>query len=496
MYKFVCVLRDIEAVVSGVTVPAGKTIFFDVDTVRATQKPDSQGQTIPLAAQFGKFHWLPLPGTRPKLGLNGRTELQSLSRRRASSFSCGSDCQYQYWAYPFFDNDLFAPYPDENTPNARASTMHDEYRDAYGNDSTHSVLVGAIDPPLDTEDHSILNFSSTNNDYTMVANTGAAGTTTYHYHFTRYDSYTSSTDDGNPEACTEEDDGYPEGGETTVQPTVKVTGASLYGNQLNVTLSGSSGENGPRGLLTIRLNNTSGGSWSYAYGSGPVGPGTYNISLNRTDIPVGKYRSITAEWAVSPGTVSGNFSITWDVYGVIRHSQYNTPTESGCGPATSQAWIINPASCSFSPVNLRSSFIGQTAQNGTGISINYGVLKYTPTQNQCTYPQGANSSNTFRQVGSVTGACNRTLNSATVATNPNPGTNNGHVFDCDNNLAYVTGSNITQAQKFFEDYCPACNAGFNGTNGHIDNYSDSQACSAGAVGDYGNFWTANTHDFN
>jgi hypothetical protein len=66
-------------------------------------------------------------------------------------------------------------------------------------------------------------------------------------------------------------------------------------------------------------------------------------------------------------------------------------------------------------------------------------------------------------------------------------------FGCGDNLSLITSSNTQQAMKYPEDFCPACNTGYNGTNGHIDNYSTSQACSGHSVGDYGNYWTADTY---
>jgi hypothetical protein len=128
----------------------------------------------------------------------------------------------------------------------------------------------------------------------------------------------------------------------------------------------------------------------------------------------------------------------------------------------------------------------------TGASLNYGILKFDDGSCSSHYPQGAKSSNSLRPVTSITGSCNIVLTGGdAVATNPNPKI--GTIYGCGDNILLVTSGNTNQALKHAYDYCPACNAGFNGTNGHVDDFSSSQVCSAHSLGDYGNFWTADTH---
>jgi hypothetical protein len=134
--------------------------------------------------------------------------------------------------------------------------------------------------------------------------------------------------------------------------------------------------------------------------------------------------------------------------------------------------------------------------NGTGVSLSSGILKYTAgIKNQCVYPPGSDDSNTFLQVTSITGRCNDVLDDTSVATNPAPKKPVGDPFGCGDNLSLITSSNAQQAMKYPEDLCPTCNTDFRGTNGHIDDYSSSQACtSRGVGGDYGNYWTADTYE--
>ncbi|MGH9644154.1 MAG: hypothetical protein ACRD3Q_17250, partial [Terriglobales bacterium] len=75
---------------------------------------------------------------------------------------------------------------------------------------------------------------------------------------------------------------------------------------------------------------------------------------------------------------------------------------------------------------------------------------------------------------------------------PNPAVTGGS-YVCGDNILEVTSGNSNEALKTVADYCPVCNTGFMGTLGHIDDYSSNQACSAHAVGDLGNFWSADTH---
>jgi hypothetical protein len=270
---------------------------------------------------------------------------------------------------------------------------------------------------------------------------------------------------------------------------VSVNTANLWNNQVSVTLSGSNSQTGP---LTISLIGSS-STYSFQYGTSAVGPGTYNVTMNRPSIPADTYSYIQAVWK-APTADNGALKIRWNVLGIIRHSQYNTPYESSCTSSVSPAWIINKSTCMFTPISIKSDFTSQVYINGTGVSTSYGILKYTPgIKNECSYPSGSDDSNTFLQVSSITGSCNKVLDDTSVATNPNP-TTDVTKFGCGDNLSLITSANSQQAMKYPEDLCPACNKGFNGTNGHIDDYSISQACSGHLVGDYGFFWTADTYD--
>ena len=123
---------------------------------------------------------------------------------------------------------------------------------------------------------------------------------------------------------------------------VTVNRANLWNNQISVTLSGNSSDSG---VLNISLVGSA-STYSFQYGTAAVGPGTYNVTMNRPNIPADTYTYINATWNAST-TVSGSLGIKWKVLGVIRHSQYNTPYESSCTGSSSPAWIINTNSCAY-----------------------------------------------------------------------------------------------------------------------------------------------------
>jgi hypothetical protein len=270
--------------------------------------------------------------------------------------------------------------------------------------------------------------------------------------------------------------------------SVEITGADLENNQVSVTLSGPSGTSGTLEVVAVGVSNQPQVTYN---GGAAVGPGSYNVAFNRPTWPSDTYSSVKAIWNYGPIPATKTFNLTraWLVLGLVRHSQYNTPYESACSGSPQAAWYFN-TSCNFTQVSLKSDFVSQTYINGTGASQSYGILKYSTSCSN--YPSGANSQNSFLAVSSITGACNTTLVGGTsVATYPSPSV--GNPYGCGDNILLVTSSNTNEAVKDAADYCPACSGGFNGTNGHIDDYSSSQACSGSGVGDLGNFWTADTH---
>ena len=100
-------------------------------------------------------------------------------------------------------------------------------------------------------------------------------------------------------------------------------------------------------------------------------------------------------------------------------------------------------------------------------------------------PSGSTASNSLQEVSSITGQCNEPLiGGDSVATYPGPN-DSGSKFNCDDNVELVNGSNVNSYLKHIRDRCLLC------SDGHVDNYSSTQACSGRAVGDLPGspYWT-------
>ncbi len=192
---------------------------------------------------------------------------------------------------------------------------------------------------------------------------------------------------------------------------------------------------------------------------------------------------------------SVTFAKEWIYLGLTRFSQYNTPYESQCSGGTQQMYVFDRSSCTYISGQLNSDFVIQTALNGTGMSVNYGLLKpigATNARKLCKgmLPQKANNANTFVRVTAVTGSCNTAITSNhSVATYPNPNDANADpLLACKDSLTLDQADNTTAYTLVVADKCPACIDG-----SHIDSYTDNQACEAhGAIGDLGKFYTSTT----
>src|SRR5947209_5663966 len=92
------------------------------------------------------------------------------------------------------------------------------------------------------------------------------------------------------------------------------------------------------------------------------------------------------------------------------------------------------SSCVWQTVTMRTAFVTQVAINGTGFSINYGLLKYDTGRCNSNRPSGSTSSNSFWMIPSVTGQCGTVLvGEDSVATQPGP-QDLGSKFNCGDNM--------------------------------------------------------------
>jgi hypothetical protein len=70
---------------------ANGTATFDLRKLIGQQKPDNQGNVIPLSTAGGQFHWS-IFGSPPSSKFIGRSEVVSVSNHVSSSYSCANCC--------------------------------------------------------------------------------------------------------------------------------------------------------------------------------------------------------------------------------------------------------------------------------------------------------------------------------------------------------------------------------------------------------------------
>lgn len=282
---------------------------------------------------------------------------------------------------------------------------------------------------------------------------------------------------------------------TMIPPKIKIepVGSDVFedlvnGGDIKISVEGPAAFTGK---VAVSLIPYSGPAYTISVNNGAnLSQGTYYAKLDRPRVPVGTYYQVAAKWDTSWNSVTASvipLDYTFKVLGTIRHSQYNTPAESQCPVATTTAFKID-SNCIFVKITLSTQFSSQVYLNGTGKSKAHGILKYQSART-CPgrYPSGATERNSFRSVSNITGSCNSVISTTSQAVFPNPaisrveGTSS---VKCGNRTVLASSTNEVKFMKAAVDFCPAC------TDGHIDNWSSSEFCSSGSVGDLGDFWTA------
>jgi hypothetical protein len=259
---------------------------------------------------------------------------------------------------------------------------------------------------------------------------------------------------------------------------------------------------GTTGDLNLNLN---GENDTYTQDFSSLSPGSQKHNFDLTSVPPDTYSTADGTWdadlpdgsgAQSVNVSSVTFEKEWIYLGLTRFSQYNTPYESQCSGTSQPMYVFDRSSCTYVSGQLNSKFVSQTLENGTGMSINYGLLKPIGATNagrlcKGKLPPVASSKNTFVQVTTVTGSCNAAITADhSVATFPNPNGKEGGnpLLVCKDSLNLDQSDNTTAYTRVVADKCPACADGQ-----HIDSYTDNQACDAhGAICDLGNFYTSTT----
>jgi hypothetical protein len=269
-------------------------------------------------------------------------------------------------------------------------------------------------------------------------------------------------------------------------PPVTISRADISSNQIIVVLNG---DQGATGNLTVTLAGIPPNNANVTIARmDRATPGSIQLSFPRQSLPAGQYGTLTATWTVNTPPNSATRGVSFNVLGNTRFSTHNVPAESACTGEQSPAFIFDQyggppgSACHFLTANLNTTFMSQTALNGTGNSSSFGILKPQATLNYCELPPGGTNGNTFYQVPSVTGVCLTSLaGGVSLATYPSPRPAN-ETWRCSDQVLLVDGQGRADSIKTVQDSCPACAGG-----SHIDTYSSSPACNVGSLVDYGNF---------
>lgn len=266
--------------------------------------------------------------------------------------------------------------------------------------------------------------------------------------------------------------------------SIKITSADLIGNNIHVNIDGPLNS---RGILTVTAQGINENVTMQANGGAPAFPGGWDIMLPRPNLPLDVYRTLKAEWAASAPAITSTYTLAtpWTVFGLVQHTQYNTPEESQCGGIYKSVYIFS-ADCSYQKIQVKSQFAAQVENTGTGISSAVGLIRVLGENCAANKPALANRYNSFILASKVEGAClNSLVPDTSVAVYPNP----KPAGQCTDNRLFVTFENVTQSVAEVDDYCPACRMHPLGFDNHIDHYSSSNAC---RLFNLENFWTATT----
>jgi hypothetical protein len=123
--------------------------------------------------------------------------------------------------------------------------------------------------------------------------------------------------------------------------------------------------------LSVTLQDWNGNTTTLATHSN-VGSKSFPDPLKRPSLPIGIYGTVTARWGNITTTISPP---PFDVLGVTRLTQYNTPYESQCkltSTSAARAFIyynIDSTSCYWQAVPLNTAFMQQVFSTGPGSSL-------------------------------------------------------------------------------------------------------------------------------
>ncbi len=160
--------------------------------------------------------------------------------------------------------------------------------------------------------------------------------------------------------------------------TITTASVDLKQGNAGVTIVGPDGDTGKVEFDFSGTVNAAPIKSSASYSSGSA-----TLTIDRNLIKAGTYSSLETKWLASKPPVTSVMpqATPWNVLGVVRYSQYNTPTESGCAGGGSEIFVVKitdkkgKTTCTFTPATMVESFLLQTDINGTGSSTAYGLVK-------------------------------------------------------------------------------------------------------------------------
>lgn len=384
------------------TVQAGATLDYDIDTIRQQGTPDINGKKVPQTATFGKFHWSPVAGTKNP-GLIGRTELLSLSTNRASSFSCGFECAYEYDSFPLFGDDPFGDYYTPSTSAARTTSATEYVQDSYGNTTGDYAITYGRYAPVSVADTSILSMQGDYNAYNLVFSTGAPGSTNGAYH--HYVVAGQQSEDGS--YCNYPDYGSDQNPPVQVHPTVAITGGST------VPLAA---QDTPGAVNTIQLTaspNPGGGTYSWSASNGNVSLFNSSSATVTLTSAAGGDVMLTVTYALNGESATATQNVKVQVPTGLTNVK--TPSSFDC-----------TAYGSSLTYNTESDYFLYTVADQSGISLNGfsmpAVEQFTNISNSCAgvpYPTPlTTSTNTIGQFTDTQRMCSSSCLPAGSNRNP------------------------------------------------------------------------------
>ncbi|MBN1551522.1 hypothetical protein JW979_08635 [bacterium] len=267
---------------------------------------------------------------------------------------------------------------------------------------------------------------------------------------------------------------------TLVAPKVDIVNADVTTDAIQLRLE----PRGVSGTLTLELIDPDSHIIRSEVRAGSTGTLTETFDIN--NLAVGEYQKVKATWDVSGVVVEDEFELPegqrLDVLGFYEHTQYNTPREADCGGNATSACLITDNQCTYQQIDLRSEFLDEAIQNGSGTSINHGRLQWGAwcANNGYPPPSGCAPANepvrTFEEVAIYEGACGDPIvANGTVAVGLDPddlSPQNPDNLACgDKIFIYHPDYPELQVIKTVTDRCPGCT-----NEQHVDNYVGESGC--------------------